>query len=112
MNNIILRFREVDRDKFNDIVFGRKTIETRAATVKYKHIQVSDNLIIVCGKDRISKSVQKVERYNSLEKMLENINFKQILPSVGSKDEAIRVWDSFPDYKEKIKEDGIIAFYL
>jgi ASC-1-like (ASCH) protein len=112
MKSVVLRFRVVDRDKFNDIILNRKLVETRAATIKYKNIQAGDNLIIVCGRERILKSVQKVEYYQSIKEMLSKIYFKNILPSVISKDEAIKVWDSFPGYSQKIKENGILAFYI
>jgi len=111
-NNIVLRFREVDRDKFNDIILGRKTIETRAATVKYRKIQQRDNLVIVCGNDRIVKQVKRIERYESLEETFKNINFNKILPNAGSVDMAMKIYNSFPGYKEKIKQNGLLAFYV
>jgi ASC-1-like (ASCH) protein len=107
-----MRFRVVDRDKFNEISTGKKSIETRAATIKYKKVKVGDRLTIICGSDQIVKEVVRIEHYRSIEDMFKKINYSKILPSVKSAKEAIRVFYSFPDYKIKIKQYGILAFYL
>lgn len=48
----IIRFRSVDKGIFLNIKNKEKTVETRAATVKYCDISKGDTLIFVCGKDR------------------------------------------------------------
>lgn len=41
MKNWTLRFRAVDKDNFDEVKIGIKSIETRAGTVKYQHIQTT-----------------------------------------------------------------------
>src|SRR5688500_9177803 len=112
MKNYRLVFRENDRDKFDDIENGHKSIETRAATIKYKPIEAGDSLTFVCGHVEITRLVTKVEHYNSLEEMFTHLPLGQILPSARTADDAKKVYYSFPGYKEKIDTSGILAFHL
>ncbi|SRR6266550_2693160 len=112
MKKITLRFREVDRDKFDDVKNGLKTVETRAATSRYKDIQAGDLLIVVCGKDRIEKTVVASKHFDSVEAMLKECNLKQILPSANSVEDAYKMYYSFPGYKEKLDRYGVMAFEL
>jgi ASC-1-like (ASCH) protein len=54
-----LRFREVDRGIFEDVLKSEKKIETRAATKKFLNIKPGDTIRCVCGKDRLEKRVKK-----------------------------------------------------
>lgn len=107
-----LTFRTTDRDKFEEIAKGIKTIETRAATQKYKAVQSGDSLTFVCGNDRLTKTVAKVEHFNSLEEMFSKLPLNSILPSAKNLNEAKKVYYDFPNYQEKIEATGIIAFSL
>ena len=55
MKKYTLRFRKTDKGIFNDIKHGLKTIETRAATDRFRPIKAGDILIFVCGKERFEK---------------------------------------------------------
>lgn len=112
MANISLRFREIDRDKFNKIVLGKKSIETRAATIKYKTVNIGDNLIIVCGKSKIKKEVKNIEHYKNVEEMLQKIDYIKVFPDAKSIKDVTKAYNSFPEYEEKIKTNGILAFYI
>lgn len=116
MNNkikkVILRFRVIDRDNFNEIKNGLKTVETRAATIRYRNINKGDIVIIVCGKQRIIKQVKRVRHFKTIESMLKNISLKKIMPSVKSVVDAYKIYYSYPSYKEKIKEFGLVALEL
>ena len=109
---MILRFRAVDRDGFNDIKAGRKKIETRAATKKYVEIKAGDILKIVCGKDYLEKKVKKVTIFKSIPDMLKKYRPNKINPKTKTEEELTKMYYSYPNYKEKIKEHGIIAMEL
>ena len=53
----ILKFRQADKDIFKDIRSGRKTVETRAGTVKFRNIKSEKTVIFICGKDKFEKKV-------------------------------------------------------
>jgi len=91
---------------------GTKSIETRAAKPRYMNVKKGDTLVIVCGAARIEKVVKKVAYFKSIAAITKAIPYKKINPAVSSIAELRRVYYSFPGYEEKIKEFGIVAWYL
>lgn len=112
MKTWILRFRARDRDNFNEIKRGLKTIETRAATPRYTKIRAGDRLVFVCGKARLTKKVKRAKRFRTIGEMLRAINYKKIMPSVQSVEEVRKVYYGYHGYKEKIKKFGVVAFWV
>lgn len=112
MKTWTLKFRQVDSDNFEELRSGIKSVETRAASPRYQTIAVGDTLTFVCGKKKFSKTITKKTHYKSLDAMFKKISFKKIMPNLKSAKEAEKVYYSYPDYKEKIKEFGILAFEL
>ena len=112
MKNWTLHFRQVDHKNFDEVANGTKSIETRAATIKYLPIEVGDTLTFVCGKDRLVKKVMKKYHWPSIEVMTMEIPFRRIMPSIASVDEMKKIYGSYPGYIEKIKEFGILGFEL
>jgi ASC-1-like (ASCH) protein len=107
-----LRFREVNRDIFEAIQGNRKTIETRAATVRYREIKKGDRVILVCGKDVFEKSVADAQIFKSIDDLFKKYKVKQINPNVETEEEMRKLYYSFSGYREKIKTHGIIAIEL
>ena len=112
MEKINLRFREVDRNIFNFIKNGTKTVETRAGTVKFRDIKAGDILVCVCGEDKLEKVIKKATIFKTIPELLKHYDVKSIMPSLSTAEEAIKQWYSFPGYKEKIEEFGLIAFEI
>jgi ASC-1-like (ASCH) protein len=112
MKKYLLRCRSSDRDIFRAIEAGRKTIDTRAATNRYRNIAAGDVLIITCGPDRIEKTVKKVERFSSVEELLKKVPFVQINPDAKSTSDLYKMYASFPGYQERFDQYGILAFYI
>ena len=110
--NWTLRFRVVDKDNFDEVRNGLKHIETRAGTPKYQDIAVGDTLTFVCGPERLVKRVVKKYHWPSVDAMVEEVDFKKVMPSVGSIEEMKKVYSSYPDYDEKIREYGLLGFEL
>jgi ASC-1-like (ASCH) protein len=112
MKNWTLRFRVVDKKNFEELRRGIKAVETRAATVKYQPIEKGDTLTFVCGKEKFSKTITKRTHFKSIDAMFRKIPYKKIMPDLKSKDEAKMRYYSYPNYKEKIEEFGLLAFEL
>ncbi|OHA50494.1 MAG: hypothetical protein A3A97_01245 [Candidatus Terrybacteria bacterium RIFCSPLOWO2_01_FULL_40_23] len=108
----ILKFRLVNKDIFEAIVRGKKKIETRAATEKYRKIKVGDTVILKCGKKNLTKKVLRVEHFRSISAILKKYNPERLNPKVHTAQEAHDIWYGFPRYKEKIKKHGLIAMHL
>lgn len=112
MKTWTLRFRAVDKKNFNELKSGIKAVETRAATVKYQPIEKGDTLVFVCGKYKFSKTITKKTHFKSIDAMFKKIPFRKIMPDLKSKEEAKERYHSYPNYKEKIEEFGLLAFEL
>lgn len=112
MRNWILKFRAVDKKNFDEVKSGVKAIETRAATIKYHPIVVGDTLTFTCGKECLTKKVAKKFHWPSIDAMVQEVNFKKIMPSIESVDAMKKVYASYPGYDEKIKQYGIFGFEL
>ncbi len=112
MASVSVKFRAVDRDGFEAIRSGFKPIETRAASPKYRNVVAGDSLVITCVKDKFTKRVKSVRHFPSLDSMFAELEIKKIDPFSSTVEEAKRRYDSFPGYKQKLAEFGIIAFEL
>lgn len=104
--------RAVDRDIFEAICDGKKKVETRAATVRYRDIKAGDILRFVCGKDSFEKKAQKVQIFKNIVTLLKKYRAKDINPFVKSAAELRKMYYSFSGYRDKIKQYGIIAIKL
>jgi ASC-1-like (ASCH) protein len=112
MKTWVLRFRKIDKSTFDAIANGTKSIETRAATIKYKNISQGDVLIFRCSKEEFEKQVKKVHHFSSIEELLNHIAIKKIMPTIETINEARKIYYSFPGYEQKITENGLIALEL
>ncbi|MEK7661939.1 MAG: hypothetical protein AAB355_00340 [Patescibacteria group bacterium] len=108
----VLRFRVVNRSIFLNIKKGVKKIETRAATVRYRKIEKGDTLVFVCGKERFRKKIAAVKIFKSIPALFRVYRVKDIFPDLSTVASATAEYHSFPDYKEKIKKFGLVAFRL
>ena len=109
---IQLRFRAANRDIFEAIRKGRKKVETRAATARHRDIKAGDILRFVCGKDSFKKKAKKAQIFKSIPSLLQKYRANEINPIVNSHAELQRMYYSYPNYREKIKQFGIIAIEL
>ncbi len=112
MGTHILRFRKADKVVFDSIKNGEKTIETRAATAKFRKIKAGDILVFDCARERLEKEVKSVAIYKSTDELAGKVDFRKVMPFVFSVEEMKKVYYSFPNYKEKIAQFGLIAFSL
>lgn len=108
----ILRFVQTNRHIFNAIKDRKKTIETRAATVKYKNLKKGDVLELVCGSERFSRKIKRVRHFKTIVAMLKICSIQKINPFIVTKKELEERYRSFPGYAEKIKKFGLMTFEI
>lgn len=108
----VFRFRAVNKKIFLDIKSGKKTVETRAATEKYRNIKIGDMVILICGKERFEKKVKKAKIFKTIKSLIKAYPIKKIMPNLTTEKELEKAYYSYPDYKEKIKKFGLIALEL
>ena len=109
---IQLRFREADRNIFEAIRKGKKKVETRAASPKFINIKTGDYVKLVCGKDSFKKRVKGAKIFKTISAILRKYKAKEINPLAKSKSDLENMYDSFPNYREKIKEYGLMVLEL
>jgi ASC-1-like (ASCH) protein len=112
MRNWNIRFRAIDRERFEEVRSGRKSVETRAATIKYQPIIEGDTMTFVCGKEHFTLSVKKKNHFQSPKALFKTIPLKKVMPDLKSVTDAEKRYASYPGYAEKIKEFGLFAFEL
>lgn len=112
MANWVLLIRKEDKDVFNLIKKEIKTIETRAATDKYRKIKTGDNIIFSCDGQKLYKKVKSIKWFKTIENLLGYFPLNKILPQAKSLEEARQIWMNFPKYSEKLKKYGLIAWEL
>ncbi len=112
MKNHNLRFRAEDKINFDTIADGRKTVETRAATVKYQSIQPGDSLTITRAGEKLTKTVKAVRHFDSVESLIEHYGIAPVMPLAKNFDEVLAEYHRYAGYKQKIKDHGLIALEL
>lgn len=112
MKTWTMRFRAVDKDNFDEVRSGLKSVETRAATVKYVPIEIGDRIKFVCGKDSFTKTIKKKYHFKTVATMVKKIPLEKIMPDVATLAEMNKRYAGYPGYTEKIKKNGIFAFEL
>ncbi len=100
------------KEIFNAIKSGKKKVETRAFSPKYKKIEKGMAIVVSCDGETFEKKVGKVEIFKNVEDLLKNYTPEDINPHLHTKEEIFAMYDSFTGYTEKIKEFGLIAFTL
>lgn len=106
---IVLRFRSVDKGIFDAVRAGKKKVETRANTIRYKNATKGDILVCLCAGRKFQKVVRRVRRFKNPVGLLRAYTPTQILPG-ATRAELLAVYNSF--YKNGISNVGIVAFEL
>ena len=107
-----LRFAVKNKETWDFIKAGKKKVETRAGTIKYIKVQKGDTLLLCCGKNTIEKKVKNVKKFKTVSALIKVYNPGIINPGAKTLKEMEAMYYSYPGYKEKIKEFGILAFEL
>ncbi len=108
----VVSFRAENKDIFEVIKSGLKTIETRAGGGKYEGIKDGDYLIFSCEGKKFEREIIKVAKFKTISALVKRYPVKSINPMVKNVLELTKMYESFPGYKERIKQDGILAFEL
>ncbi|MCH7883188.1 hypothetical protein IIA95_02125 [Patescibacteria group bacterium] len=112
MRKYTLRFRKADKDIFKAILNGKKKVETRAATIRYRDMKAGDVVVFLCGEDTFEKKVKHIQIFKTITAMLHKYSVKDIMPSLSSKKELENSYYRYPGYREKIRKYGLVALEL
>ena len=95
-----------------DIKSGRKKVETRAATRRYRNIKRGNLVIFICGKEKFEKTVKKAKIFKTIASMVRVYPPNTIMPGISSVRELREAYYSYPRYREKIKKFGLVVLEL
>jgi ASC-1-like (ASCH) protein len=112
MKTYTLQIRSTDRGIFDVLKNGKKKIETRAATARNIKMQAGDEIVFVCGKESLKKTIKKAAKYKTIKAMLKDYKVKDIAPELKNENELRDMYFAWPSYRDKIKEFGIVALEL
>ena len=107
-----LPFAKENLNTWELIKSGKKSLETRAGGPKYIDIKAGDTIVFSCLGKKFSKKVIKVINFKTVSAMLKKYKPNEINPTITTAKELQSSYDSFPGYKERLKEFGILAFVL
>lgn len=107
---IQFRFRANDHKILEAILNGKKKAETRAATPKFTKAKKGDIAVLVCGNTRIEKTIKSTEEFQSIADLLTGYRPQEIDPFIKSAGELEKKYYSYPNYREKIRKYGLVAF--
>ena len=97
---------------FDLLKSGEKKVEVRAGGKGYETICVSDILLLTCISEKFPLTVQSVKKVEGFESLFDLIPFQEILPTASKEEDVIRLFESFPDYRERIKAHGFVCLYF
>jgi len=101
---------------FDDIVQGRKTVESRIYDEKRRKYKLEDYLVFCCGEERVKKKIVIFAWYPSLQKMLEREGVQNIFPCYSELTIEAAIREKYRGeygFSEKLeKENGVLAIYF
>ena len=101
---------KLDTIYFDYIKGGKKVYETRVYDEKRQKIKLKD---IVLFKDRGSKKTFKAQIvelswFKTFKDAIEDSGVKKVLPNARSLEDAIKIYEGFPNYKSGAKKYGVL----
>lgn len=93
---------------FEHIVSGAKKAEGRVTNDYIKSFKVGEELLLQARGEFVICKISYLNFYDSFEEMLNSEGFENMVPFVGSFDEALKVYNGFPG-SDRVKKRGCCA---
>lgn len=94
---------------------GKKTVEARVAIPMFKNWQEADSIRFFSRRnpsvDVIVKIVNRTS-YKTFRQMLEAEGVENLIPEINNIDEGERIYLKIPNYADREKQYGVLAFRL
>lgn len=106
----------LQKEYFDAIKSGRKTVEGRVNSPKYKNLICGAKIGFVCNKteEKIICIIEALNVYSSFSQMLKAEGVSNMLPSLGQEElnKAVSIYEGFPGYKEEANVFGALAIKI
>ena len=100
---------------YTNILIGKKIYETRVNDSKRKMMNVGD-IVVIRHNDDENKHYQVViigkNTFKNFRDAIEYSGVKKVLPNTNSIDNGVKLYESFPGYKEGAKKYGVVRFTI
>ena len=101
---------------FDDIKNKKKIYEIRVYDEKRRKMHINDKWVFTHNdnnnKNPISTTITEIKIYKSFDEALDDTQLNDVLPHIMSKTEALKLYESFPDYKKDAEKYGVVRFKL
>jgi ASC-1-like (ASCH) protein len=103
---------QVQTRYFDAIVSGLKTVEGRIAKPEYRALKPNGLITFIDPNGKsCTAEICRVTHFTDFREMLENSTVQACIPG-ASLDKALEIYRSFPGYREKEKEFGVVAIHI
>ena len=104
----------MNKDLFPDIYEGIKEFEMRVYINEVQHYQDNDTVTI---EDEMTRSfftavITRVNYFCSIDDAFEIYDYKKFVPYAMSKEEAKKLYEKIPNFKEEAINQGVLVFKL
>jgi ASC-1-like (ASCH) protein len=101
---------QLDTIHFDNIKNGKKIYETRLYDEKRRKINLLD---VITFHDKGSKRtfkahITELAIFKNFKDAIEEVGIKKVLPNVRSLEDGVKLYESFPSYKEGAKKYGVL----
>ena len=104
-------YSSINVERFSNVIPGW-TASSDSQEPIFGKIERGDIVVFKCGNDSFERIVKKARKFNNVDKILDHYDVKDINPGVNTVEELKLMYNSYPNYTEKLKKYGIIAFEL
>lgn len=101
----------LNQQYFNAIKSGVKTVEGRINKPKFHDLKPGDPISFTCQEtgEVLTYTITTLHTYPTFEAMLQSEGLTNMLPGIATIAEGVAVYESFPGFKEGVKELGALA---
>lgn len=101
---------------YTNVKSGAKPYETRVFDVKRRKVQLGDIIEFAHNNDpkkpAIRVRVVELALFKNFRDAITSIGVRKVLPNVRTTDEGVKLYESFPGYKENAKIHGVVRWKL
>lgn len=98
---------------FDAIKSGHKTVEGRLNKEKYQKLVVGENIQFESpSNDKLICVIVGITTYSDFTAMLLAEGIQNMLPGVATVQEGVKIYESFPGYKQEVQKVGALALKI
>ena len=97
---------------FQQIRSGLKTVEGRIAKEKFCSFREGQILEFISEDDSLRTRILELKQFPTFKDLLEHYGLKTCLPDLDCLEAGVKIYHSFPNYKENESKFGVIGIKI